>query len=55
MTLTDDLLAGDRRALARTITLVENDGADAHAALAGIYRHTGQAHILGITGSPGTG
>ena len=55
MTLTDDLLAGNRRALARTITLVENDGADAHAALTSIYRHTGRAHILGITGSPGTG
>ncbi|MEZ4770128.1 MAG: methylmalonyl Co-A mutase-associated GTPase MeaB [Caldilineales bacterium] len=55
MTLTDDLLAGDRRALARTITLVENDGQDAHAMLAALYRSTGQAHIVGITGSPGTG
>lgn len=55
MTLTDDLLAGNRRALARTITLVENDGADARATLATLYRSTGQAHIVGLTGSPGTG
>lgn len=55
MTLTDDLLAGNRRALARTITLVENDGPDAHVALAALYPHTGRAHILGVTGAPGTG
>jgi LAO/AO transport system kinase len=55
MQLIDDLLAGNRRALARTITLVENDGAQAHTALATLYRRTGQAHIVGITGSPGTG
>jgi LAO/AO transport system kinase len=55
MQLIDDLLAGNRRALARTITLVENGGAEAHGALATLYRRTGQAHIVGITGSPGTG
>ncbi|MEA3337549.1 MAG: methylmalonyl Co-A mutase-associated GTPase MeaB [Chloroflexota bacterium] len=55
MTLTDNLLAGNRRALARTITLVENNGAEAHEALATLYPHTGQAHIVGVTGAPGTG
>jgi LAO/AO transport system kinase len=55
MQLIDNLLAGNRRALARTITLVENDGAEAHGVLATLYRRTGQAHIVGITGSPGTG
>ena len=55
MQLIDDLLAGNRRALARTITLVENDGAESHSALATLYRRTGQAHIIGITGAPGTG
>ena len=55
MQLTDDLLAGNRRALARTITLVENDGVEAHSALETLYRRTGQAHIIGITGAPGTG
>ncbi len=53
--LVDSLLAGNRRALARTITLIENDGAEAHDALAALYRRTGQAHIVGVTGSPGTG
>jgi len=55
MQLIDDMLAGNRRALARTITLVENNGAEAHNALAALYHRTGQAHIVGITGSPGTG
>jgi LAO/AO transport system kinase len=54
-TLIDDLLAGNRRALARTITLVENNGAAAHHALETLYPSTGRAHIVGITGSPGTG
>jgi len=53
--LVESLLAGNRRALARTITLIENDGAEAHEALAALYRRTGQAHIVGVTGSPGTG
>ncbi len=55
MTLTDDLLAGNRRALARTITLVENNGAEAHSLLEALYPSTGRAHIIGITGAPGTG
>jgi LAO/AO transport system kinase len=55
MTLTDDLLAGNRRALARTITLVENNGPAAHEALATLYPYTGRAHIVGVTGAPGTG
>jgi LAO/AO transport system kinase len=49
------LLAGDRRALARLISLVENDGREATDALAALYPHTGQAHIVGVTGAPGTG
>ena len=55
MQLIDDLLAGNRRALARTSTLVENDGAESHTALATLYQRTGQAHIIGVTGAPGTG
>lgn len=47
--------ASDRRALARLITIVENDGEDARAALQTLYPHTGNAHIVGITGAPGTG
>ena len=55
MELTQRLLAGDRRALARLISLVENDGVAARAALAEVYPHTGCAHIIGVTGAPGVG
>lgn len=49
------LLAGNRRALARAITLVERGGEQARALLAAAYPHTGQAHVVGITGPPGAG
>jgi LAO/AO transport system kinase len=59
MTKDDDivqrLLAGDRRALARLISRVENDGQQTVKALTTLYPHTGQAHIVGVTGAPGTG
>ena len=55
MQLVDQALAGNRRALARLISQVENDGALAAQTLAAIYPHTGRAHVVGITGSPGTG
>ena len=54
-TLVENLLAGNRRALARVITLIENDRAETHDVLAALYRSTGRAHIIGITGSPGAG
>ncbi|MBP7600133.1 MAG: methylmalonyl Co-A mutase-associated GTPase MeaB [Thermoflexales bacterium] len=47
--------AGDRRALARLITWIEDDDPRAHAALAALYPRTGRAHIVGVTGAPGTG
>lgn len=53
--LTSQLLAGNRRALARAISQVEDDGPEAHALLAALYPHTGRAHIVGVTGAPGTG
>jgi len=55
MQLADDLLAGNRRALARAISLVEDGGAGAHAALAALYAQTGRSHVIGVTGAPGTG
>jgi LAO/AO transport system kinase len=55
MTLTDDLLKGDRRALARLITQIENGAASASEALAALFSHTGSAHLVGVTGAPGTG
>jgi LAO/AO transport system kinase len=53
--LVTDALGGNRYALARLISLVEDDGADARAALATLYPHTGRAHVVGVTGAPGTG
>ena len=53
--LLDQLLAGERRALARVISCVEDQGPEARVLLAGLYPHTGRAHVVGITGAPGTG
>jgi LAO/AO transport system kinase len=55
MELVQRLLDGDRRALARLLTHVENgrDGVD--AVLAALYPKTGRAWVVGITGAPGTG
>jgi len=49
------LLSGNRRALARTITHIENNSDFAQPLLAVLYPRAGSAHILGITGAPGTG
>jgi LAO/AO transport system kinase len=53
--LVDRLLAGDRRAAAQLVTLMEDGGPAARDAIAALYPHTGRAHIVGVTGSPGTG
>jgi LAO/AO transport system kinase len=53
--LADDVTAGNRRALARLISLVEDGAPEADEALAALYPHTGRAHIVGVTGAPGTG
>lgn len=45
----------DWRALARAITKIENEDADASAISALLYPHTGHAHIIGVTGPPGSG
>ncbi|MBC8419642.1 MAG: methylmalonyl Co-A mutase-associated GTPase MeaB [Desulfobacteraceae bacterium] len=49
------LLAGDRRAAARLITLVEDEMDEHHEVMRQIFPHTGQAMILGITGAGGSG
>ncbi len=46
---------GERRALARAITIVETGGAPARELLAGAYPYAGGAHVVGITGPPGAG
>ena len=55
MDLVDRLLAGDRKAAAQLVTLMEDGGPSAREAMAALYPHTGRAHIVGVTGSPGTG
>ncbi len=49
------LRAGNPRAVARAISAVERDGKDAREVIAAIFRYTGRAHIIGVTGAPGTG
>jgi LAO/AO transport system kinase len=55
MSLTASLLKGNRLALARLLTQVENDSPEGRAALAELFPHTGKAHLIGVTGAPGTG
>ena len=53
--LVNGVLNGKRRELARLISLIENDDGDASEALSQLYKHTGKAHIIGVTGPPGSG
>ncbi len=53
--LAQRLLAGDRRALARGISLVENDEPEGWALVKEIYPRTGRAAVFGFTGPPGAG
>ncbi len=53
--LVEDLLAGDKRAAAKLISLIEDDEPEAAEALALVYPHTGRAHYVGFTGAPGVG
>jgi GTPase len=53
--LADAALGGDRRALARLLTAVENRTPVAEAALRSLYPKAGRAHLIGVTGPPGAG
>jgi LAO/AO transport system kinase len=53
--LVERVCAGDVRALARAISLVENDTPEAADVLSGCFPHTGAALRIGVTGSPGAG
>lgn len=55
MGLVSRILAGDRLALARAITEVENGGPSSRDIIREVYPHTGRAYVVGITGSPGVG
>jgi LAO/AO transport system kinase len=54
-TLAQRLLEGDQRALARAITLVENDRPEGWALVKEVFPHTGNAAVVGFTGPPGAG
>jgi len=53
--LVNDALSGSVRALAKLITLVENEMPEAMEALRRLYPKTGKAYLIGITGPPGSG
>ncbi len=53
--LAAEVLSGKRLALARLLTLIENNAPEGTAALDRLYPHSGRAHLVGITGSPGSG
>ena len=53
--IVERLRNGDRRALARMVTLIENEIPQTQHYLAELHRYTGHAHIIGVTGAPGAG
>ena len=53
--LAGQVLKGDRLALSRLITHIENDSLDHHTVLDQLFPHTGKAHIIGVTGPSGSG
>ncbi len=53
--IVERLLSGDRRALARMVTLIENDVPQVQRYLAELHSKSGRAQIIGVTGSPGAG
>ena len=55
MNLAEAVLAGERLALARLITLVENHVPEGISMLDALFPYTGKAHMVGVTGAPGTG
>jgi LAO/AO transport system kinase len=52
---TASILTGNRLALSRLLTQIENDTSEGQAALNDLFSHTGSAHLIGVTGAPGTG
>jgi LAO/AO transport system kinase len=53
--LADRVLAGDSRAIARAISLIENEDPQAAALVRAIFGKTGRAYVIGVTGPPGAG
>jgi LAO/AO transport system kinase len=55
MTIAEQVLDGDKRAVARLISMIEDGNREAVGPLGELHAHTGNAHIIGITGPPGSG
>ncbi len=55
MDLGERLLEGDKRACARLISMIENNEEEGIDTVKKLYKHTGKAHVIGITGPPGGG
>ena len=53
--LADRVVAGEPRAIARAISLIEDESPAAAAIVQGIFTHTGRAYLIGVTGPPGAG
>jgi LAO/AO transport system kinase len=53
--LAERVLAGDSRAIARAMSLVEDETSAGAALIAHIYSRTGRAYLVGVTGAPGSG
>jgi LAO/AO transport system kinase len=53
--ISDLVLAGDPRAIARAISIVEDDAGAGAALISRLYPHTGRAYLIGVTGAPGVG
>jgi LAO/AO transport system kinase len=53
--IADRVLTGDVRAVARAISLVEDDAEAGRELIGRIYEHTGRAYLIGVTGAPGVG
>jgi LAO/AO transport system kinase len=55
MSLAERVLAGDSRAIARAISIIENEDPQAPILVRAIFGKTGRAYIIGVTGPPGAG
>jgi LAO/AO transport system kinase len=53
--LTDRVLGGDPRAIARAISLIEDEAPEGAEVVRRLFEHTGRAYLVGVTGPPGAG
>jgi GTPase len=53
--IAEGIFAGNRRSIARAITIIENEEPEARELVARVYSHGGKAHVIGLTGAGGAG